>query len=168
VFFVDFPSELNMIINEVLAIVNRNKGRNSYWTEECELSTGAYIHPGSMMHFPSVSDSPVSEKIFRLWKIVLILPFLKKILIFIRQNFWWPFFSHRLQICNFSSHFRSFSTFPPISEKLLFPLLLQISPLISLNLRAFYILSVFFVPPTLTITYLCITQCTYLTPLINN
>jgi len=54
----------------------------------------------------------------------------------------------------------------PVSPKLLFPpILLQISPLFSKNSRVFYILSVYFIPPTLTMMHLCITQCTYWTPL---
>src|SRR6218665_1412401 len=44
------------------------------------------------------------------------------------------------------------------------PLLSQISPLFSENSTAFYILSVYF-PPTLAMMHLCITQCTYWTPL---
>src|SRR6218665_1165161 len=45
------------------------------------------------------------------------------------------------------------------------PLLSQIPPpLFSENSPAFYILSVYF-PPTLTMMHLCITHCTYWTPL---
>src|SRR6218665_2390285 len=46
-----------------------------------------------------------------------------------------------------------------------FPLFSKISPLFSKNSTAFYILYVYF-PPTLTMMHLCITQCTYRTPLI--
>src|SRR6218665_302254 len=53
---------------------------------------------------------------------------------------------------------------PLIDENYYFPLLSQISPLFSENSPAFYILSVDF-PPTLTMMHLCITQCTYWTPL---
>src|SRR6218665_556523 len=45
-----------------------------------------------------------------------------------------------------------------------FPLLLQISSLF-LGME-FYILYVYFVSPTLTMMHLCITQCTYWTPLV--
>src|SRR6218665_3317727 len=51
------------------------------------------------------------------------------------------------------------------SRKLLFPpLISNTSPLFSENSPAFYILCVYF-PPTLTMMHLCITQCTYWTPL---
>ena len=95
-----------------------------------------------------------------------ILPLPKKFSIFFRQNFWWPFFSHRQQMLN-SPYFRCFITFSPILLKFLFrPLLFPISSTISKNLRVFYILYVFFVsPPSLTMMHLCITQCTYGTPL---
>src|SRR6218665_29231 len=69
-------------------------------------------------------------------------------------------FSHRPQILNFPPYFASFSTFPPRLAKILIP------PLFSENSTAFYILSVYF-PPTLAMMHLCITQCTYWTPLLS-
>jgi len=92
--------------------------------------------------------------------------FRKEISIFIRQNFWWLFLviNHKFLI---SPYFRPFSLSLPLSKKIISPLLLQISPLVSLNFRVFYILSVIFVSLlTLTMMHLCITQCTYWTPLI--
>ena len=72
--------------------------------------------------------------------------------------------NHKFQI---SPYFPCFSTFSLYFAKIYyFPLLSQISPLFSKNSPAFYILSVYFVsPPTLTMMHLCITQCTYWTPL---
>ena len=60
-----------------------------------------------------------------------------------------------------------------IAESLHFPSILgnllsntfEISPLISGNVPVFCILYVFFVPHNLTMMLLCITQCTYSTPL---
>src|SRR6218665_2347584 len=53
---------------------------------------------------------------------------------------------------------------PRFAKIIMSPLLSQISPLFSENSPAFYILCVYF-PPTLTMMHLCITQCTYWTPL---
>ena len=94
------------------------------------------------------------------------LPFPKKFPIFIRQNFWWPLFSHRLQIWNVPL-FSLFQYISPISEKLLFARIpLQISPWFR-NIYAFlHTFSVLRFPPTLTLMHLCITQCTYWTPLV--
>src|SRR6218665_3516216 len=57
---------------------------------------------------------------------------------------------------------------PELFSKVLITSLLlsQISPLFSKNSPAFYIISVYFVPPTLTMMHLCIIQCTYWTPLV--
>ena len=54
------------------------------------------------------------------WKISPILPFLTKFLDFHPPKFLMTFLSHRLQILNFQPYFSCFSTFPPISRKLLF------------------------------------------------
>ena len=67
---------------------------------------------------PPISDPPISEKYFRLRGKFYLFP--KNFSIFICQNFWWPFF---LVIDNkfwISLKFPCFSTFPPVSEKLLF------------------------------------------------
>jgi len=71
--------------------------------------------------FPSVSDFPLFPKIFQtLWEIFPISPFPKEISISIRQNFWWLFLVIDSKFL-ISLYFRSFSTFPPIWGKLLFP-----------------------------------------------
>src|SRR6218665_1933777 len=62
---------------------------------------------------------------------------------------------HKFRISPLSVHF------PLVSRKLLFPHCFEkIPPLFSKNSSAFYILYVYFVPPTLTMMHLCITQCT--------
>ena len=81
------------------------------------------IHPPeAMMHFPPVSDFPsISEKIFRFrWKFSRCYLF-KKILIFICKNFWWLFCQVITTNFELPLYFCCFSTFPPISGKLLFP-----------------------------------------------
>ena len=63
---------------------------------------------------PLFQISPLFSKKFQtLRKIFTIFPFPTNFLIFIRQNFWWLFFSHRPQILNFP-YFSCFSTFPPL------------------------------------------------------
>src|SRR6218665_170502 len=95
------------------------------------------------------------------------LPFPEKISVFHPPKFLMTLLlSHRPQILNFPSYFACFSSFPPlIGENYYVPLLSQISPLFSENSPAFYILCVYISPPTLTMMHLCITQCTYWTPL---
>src|SRR6218665_3112375 len=53
----------------------------------------------------------------------------------------------------------------PLFWGIYYPILFEISLLISGNVPVFCILYVFFVPPSLTMMLLCITQCTYSTPL---
>ena len=106
-----------------------------------------------------------SKNLKILWKIWKILPFPEKISDFHPPKFLMTFFSHRPQILNFPPILPLLVHFPPWLAKIIIsPLLSQISPLFSENSPAFYILSVYF-PPTLTMMYLCITQCTYWTPL---
>src|SRR6218665_2625577 len=71
---------------------------------------------------------------------------------------------HKFRI---SPYFRYFSTFPSLfRENYYFPPYFdKFSPLFYTNSPTFYILYVYF-PPTLTMMHLCITQCTYWTPLI--
>ena len=78
------------------------------------------------------------------------------------------FFSHRPQNHKFriSPYFSCFSTFPPVSPKLLFPPYFhKFSPCFrKMNLLFTYFMCISF-PPTLTMMHLCITQWTYWTPL---
>jgi len=95
------------------------------------------------MHFPPVSDFPLFSKNFQtLWKILKILPFPEKFLDFHPPKFLMTFFE-------FPTSFPCFSTFPPVSRSLIFPLLLKIPALFEKNSLAFYILYVYFVSPLL-------------------
>jgi len=78
-----------------------------------------------MMHFPPVSDSPYFSDSRKFSKFYL---FLKNFLILIRQNFWWPFFSHRPPIYNFPPIFPVLVHFPPFSRRFVFPPVFTNSP----------------------------------------
>ena len=75
-----------------------------------------------------------------------------------------PIFDHKFR---FSPYFCCFSTFPPCFAKIIIsPVLWQIFPPVLHKFTCFYILYGYFVsPPTFTMMHLCITQCTYWTPL---
>ena len=83
------------------------------------------------MHFPlCFKFPPYFREIFRLWrKFSQFCLFPKNFLIFIRRNFWWPFFNYRPQISNF--------------------------PLFYTNSPAFYVLYVYFVSPLLSPWCIC-------------
>src|SRR6218665_3495269 len=98
-----------------------------------------------------------------------ILPFPDKFLDFHPPTFLMTFFlviDHKFRI---SPNFRCFSTFPPpVSRKSFFPsyFLLLISPSVLGTFTCFFhTLRVFFPTPALSMMHLCITQCTYWTPL---
>jgi len=78
---------------------------------------------------------------------------------FIRQNFWWLIFRFRI-----SSIFSLFQCISTLFRKLFFPYCSKF-PLFSLNVRVFTYFLCFSFPPTLTMMHVCITQCTYWTPL---
>ena len=106
--------------------------------------------PEVMMHFPPVSDSPHFWKIFRLYqKFSKFYLFPKNFSILIRQNFWWPFLviDHKFRISPF---------FFPVSIHF---------PLFRLNYYSPPYLMCISFPSALTMMHLCITQCTYWTPL---
>ena len=120
------------------------------------------------MHVPPASDVPPilkksdSEETFQNFTFSW-----KNFLIFIRRYFWWPFFFfiHRPQNLNFP-RFSLFQYISPCFAKIIIsPLLWQISSLFYTNSLAFYVLYVYFDSPTFTMMHLCITQCTYWTPL---
>jgi len=120
--------------------------------------------------FLPVSDFPLFSTNFpTLWKISKMLPFFwKKFPIFIRQNFWWPF-SHQPQISNVLPIFPVLLHFHPVSPKLLFPPTFSNFPPVFEKFTCFlHTLCLFLLPPTLTMMHLCITQCTYWTPLIES
>src|SRR6218665_2336308 len=76
------------------------------------------------------------------------------------------FFSHRPQILNFPPILPVLVHFPPDWRKLLFPPCFHKFPPCFRKIHQFFTYFVcIFPPPTLTMMHLCITQCTYWTPL---
>src|SRR6218665_1259501 len=127
----------------------------------CVQAPGASIPLEAMMHFPPVSDFPLFSTNFQtLWKIFKILPFPEKFFDFHPPKFLMTFF-------RISPYFPCFSTFPPVSRKLLFrpPTMKNFPPVFEKFTCFLHILCVFRFPPTLTMMHLCITQCTYWTSL---
>src|SRR6218665_2462288 len=115
-----------------------------------------------MMHFPPLFQiSPPFSKNFKIfWKISKMLP------IFICQNFLMTFFfSHRPQILNFPPILPVLVHFPPDWQKLLFSPTFTNFPSVFGKFTCFLHTFCVFSPPTLTMMHLCITQCTYWTPL---
>src|SRR6218665_3840971 len=106
-----------------------------------------------MMHFPPVSA---------LFLQVCLFP--KNFFTFIRQNFC-PFLviDHKFRIC--PPIFAVSVHFPPVSRKLFFPPTFTNFPPILGKFTCFLHTLRVFCPPTLTMMHLCITQCTYWTPL---
>src|SRR6218665_626971 len=117
-----------------------------------------------MMHFPPVLDFPsYFRKFCYFLENFTNFPFSRKKFQFSSDKIsddlvFLVFFSHRPQISDFPLFCPVLQHFPPDSRKFI------ISPLFPKNSTAFYILYVCF-PPTLTMMHLCITQCTYRTPL---
>jgi len=99
--------------------------------------------------FPPVSDFP---------------PISEKISIFICQHFWWPslVIDYKFWISPLFSMFQYIS--PLFRVNYYCPLLFQISPCFR-KIYVFFVLCVFVSPLSLTVMHLCITQCTYWTPL---
>jgi len=87
------------------------------------------VHPPeAMMHFPPVSDFPLFSKKFQtLWKIFQMLPFPEKFLDFHPPKFLMTFFSHRLQISNFTPIF-PVSVHSPCFAKIIISTLLSKMP----------------------------------------
>jgi len=101
-----------------------------------------------MMHFPMFHLSPCLKKNSDSVKKFPNLTFsLKNFSIFIRQNFFRPFFSHWPHISNFPPIFAISIHFPLFRKILNFPLLFQISPGFRKLYVFFYILYVFLVSP---------------------
>src|SRR6218665_2851000 len=120
-----------------------------------------------MMHFPPVSDfPPISEKFSDFLKNLKNFTFSRKISSLSSAKISDDFFlviDHKFLISPLFSLFRCIS--PLFRENYSFPLLLQISPPVLGKFTCFlHTLRVFF-PSTLTMMHLCITQCTYWTPL---
>jgi len=116
------------------------------------------------MHFPLFQIPSVSEKFPDSVENFPAFTFSRKFFDFHPPKFLMTFFSLQPQISNFpplSIHF------PLFRQSYSFRPTFQNFPLFSANLRAFYIYFLCFsFPPTFTMMHLCITQCTYWTPLL--
>src|SRR6218665_1475123 len=122
------------------------------------------------IYFPLVSDfPPISQKIFGLrGKFPQIYLFPKMFRFSSSKISADLLFIHWLMATNFEFPpcLRCFSKFPPYFEKTILSfLLLQIFSPDFVNLRVLTYFMCFSFPPTLTMMHLCITQCTYWTPL---
>ena len=147
------------------------KNNLNYWISDRTnfRSTGASIPPWDHDAFSPLFQisPPLFQKIFRtFWKFLTILPFPEKFLHFHPPKFLMTFFffGHRPQISTSPPIFAVSVHFPLFRENYSFPLLLQISPCF----RQIHLLFTYFTctfPPTFTMMHLCITQCTYWTPL---
>ena len=132
--------------------------RIGYMKEQC-IQSGASIPPETMMQFPLFQISPYFLKLFRLWGKF------SQFYLFPR-NFWWPFFSHRPQISNFPIFPISVHLPPTCFAKIIIsPYFDKFPPVLDKFTCLLHTLRVFRFPPTLTVMHLCITQCTYWTPL---
>src|SRR6218665_2035041 len=107
-----------------------------------------------MMHFPSVSDfPPVSENFSQSVENFPNFTFSRIFFPFSSAEIsddliFFSFFSHQPQILN-SPYFRYFNTFPPISTKLFFPLLLLQIPLCFRQIYVFFTCFMYFSFPLL-------------------
>ena len=102
-------------------------------------------------------------------KILEILPFPENFFDFHPPKFLMTFYCHQPQISRISPLFSVFKYISPYFEKKYsFPLFLKISPCF----RQIYVFFTYFIcfssPPTFTMMHLCITQCTYWTPLASS
>jgi len=126
------------------------------------------VHPpwGHDAFPPLFQISPYFREIFGLWgKFSKLYLFLKNFLIFIRRNFWWPFLviDHKFWISPLFSLFQYIS--PLFRGNYYFPhTLTNFPPFKQIHLLFTYFTCISF-PPTFTMMHLCITQCTYWTPL---
>src|SRR6218665_3686441 len=120
-----------------------------------------------MMHFPLFQIYPLfSTNFFTFWKISKILPFPERISHFHPPKFLTTFFfSHRPQISDFPHILPVLVHFPTDSRKFIIPPTFQNFPLVFNKFNSFLHTLRGFFPPTLTMMHLCITQCTYWTPL---
>ena len=127
---------------------------------------GASISSEAMMHCPVWDLPPISEKCFGLrGKFSQFDLFQENFSIFNHQTFWRPFFLKLLmKTLEFPPIFPVSIYSPPILRNSSFPTF----P-ISHWFRKIYVFLhslCFSFPPTLTMMHLCITQCTYWTPLV--
>src|SRR6218665_545464 len=126
----------------------------------------ASIPSETMMHFPPVSDfPPIFDKFSDFEKIFYNFTFSRKISSFSSAKISDDLF-YQPQISNFSPIFAVSVHFHPVFRKLFFPPYFDKFPLCfrQIHLPFTYSTCISF-PPTLTLMHLCITQCTYWTPL---
>src|SRR6218665_959612 len=121
------------------------------------------------MHFPLCFRFPLFSKNFQaLWKICKIVPFPKKCFHFHPPKFMMTFLlvvDHKLRISSLFSLFQYIS--PLFCKNYYFPPTLKNFPLVFQKFTCFFTYFMCIsLPPTLTMMHLCITQCTYCTPLI--
>jgi len=110
--------------------------------------------------------SPLFPKIYQTpWKIFPISPFPTKLLRFSSAKISDDFFVVIDWKCWIFTYFRCFSTFPLFRE-IIISLYLFKFPLWFRKIYVFFTYFMYFLfPPSLTMMHLCITQCTYWTPL---
>jgi len=123
------------------------------------------VHPPkSMMHFPLFQMSPCFPQKFQTqWKIFPILPFPRKNFRFSSAKI---SDDHRQQIWNFPPTFVTSIQFPLFRENYCFTPYFQNVPPVFVKFTCFFTYFVYFsFPPSLTMMHLCITECTYWTPL---
>src|SRR6218665_1267976 len=129
--------------------------------------TGASIPPETMMHFPPVSDfPPISEKFSDFLKFFYNFTFSRKISSLSSAKISDDLFGYRPQISNFPPIFAVSIHFPPLfrQNNSFPPYFYKFPPVLDKFTCFLHTLRVFF-PPTLTSMHLCITQCTYWSPL---
>ena len=131
---------------DIFVVIVISKLRRCHWKAKRNLRRARGVNPlWGHDAFPSVSDFPLFSTNFKtLWKISKMLPFPEKT---------YDFHTPKFLIFHILVHFPLFREnryFPPVFEKF------------TCFLHA---LCVFRFHPTLTMMHLCITQCTYWTPL---
>src|SRR6218665_3579602 len=130
---------------------------------------GASIPPETMMHFPPVSDfPPIFEQFSDSEETFHNFTFSRNFFDFHPPKFlmtFFSFFSHRPKISNFPPFFLFHNISPLFPENYyFFPYFSKLSPCFTqIHLLFTYFACIFL--PTLTMMHLCITQCTYWTPL---
>ena len=118
----------------------------------------ASIPSEAMMHFPPVSDfTPISQKGFGLRGKCPHFDLFSKI-----SRFSFAKIYHKFLI---APYFPVSIHFPSIPGKFFFPLLMQNFPPDFVKLTCFTYNTRISFPPTFTMMHLCITQCTYWTPM---
>ena len=156
------------VISNTRNCLNNERART---IEKFYASRARGVHPPeTMMHFPLFQIPPIFEKIsdFRtLRNIFTILTFPDKFLDFHPSKFLMTFFFWSSTTnFEFSPYFPCFNTFPPCFAKIIIPpTLINFPPVLDKFTCFLHTSRVFRFPPTLTMMHLCITQCTYWTPL---